>query len=332
MREMKTLKQLEAAWGELKEEILSRPLFLDNSEKAKKERWAWCENSVLEFAKVYFPDYVPSRYAKFHREWEAARRIENEPVLVMAFRGSGKSTYFTLLDPVHEIVYGKRNFMIFSSYNGEKSGRFTGRILAELLYNQRLKNDFGAFFTEGRRPALDHFSANVLGGGGKTVGVLAVSMGQDPRGFVHGPSRPDYVRLDDIQSCQRAKSRKYVKSSADWVMRDLIPALAVNYSCVIVATPLNTQCAASTLEKGTDEVCPVKTFKYPAEARGKPAWEAAFPASCLARLKRTIGSLAYAQEFLLVPAAIDERIFKEETIRGYAPEELSGLRFSYVFS
>lgn len=146
MREIKTLKQLEAAWGELKEEILSRPLFLDNSEKAKKERRARCENSVLEFAKVYSPDYVPSGYAKFHREWEAARRIENEPVLVMAFRGSGKSTYFTLLDPVHEIAYGKRNFMIFSSYNGEKSGRFTGRILAELLYNQRLKNDFGNFF------------------------------------------------------------------------------------------------------------------------------------------------------------------------------------------
>jgi predicted phage terminase large subunit-like protein len=332
MREIKTLKQLEAAWGELKEEILSRPLFLDNSEKAKKERRAKCEKSVIEFAKVYFPDYAPSEFAKFHKEWEAARRIENEPVLLMAFRGSGKSTYFTLLDPVHEIAYGKRNFMIFSSYNGEKSGRFTGRILAELLYNQRLKNDFGEFFEDGRRPALDHFAANVPGGGGKTVGVLAVSMGQDPRGFVHGPSRPDYVRLDDIQSRQRAKSRKYVRASCDWIMQDLIPALAANYSCVIAATPLNTQCVASTLEKGTDEVNPVRTFKFPAEARGKPTWEAAFPASRLARLKKTIGSLAYGQEFLLVPVALDERVFKEENIRGYALEELSGVRFNYVFS
>jgi predicted phage terminase large subunit-like protein len=115
-------------------------------------------------------------------------------------------------------------------------------------------------------------------------------------------------------------------------MQDLIPALAENYSCVIVATPLNTQCVASTLEKGTDEINPVRTFKYPAEVRGKPAWEAFFPASRLARLKKTIGSMAYAQEFMLVPIALDERIFKEESIKNYEPEELIGTRFAYVFS
>ncbi|MDR3123823.1 MAG: phage terminase large subunit, partial [Treponema sp.] len=63
-----------------------------------------------------------------------------------------------------------------------------------------------------------------------------------------------------------------------------------------------------------------------------PTWEAAFPASRLARLKRTIGSLAYGQEFLLVPIALDERIFKEESIKGYQQEEITGVRFAYVFS
>jgi predicted phage terminase large subunit-like protein len=332
MRAIKTVRELEKAWNELREEILARPLFLDNSAKAEEERKTKCEHNVLEFARTYFPDYVPSEFAKFHKEWEKIRTIEKEPVLLMAFRGSGKSTYFTLLDPIHEIAYGRRNFMLFSSYNEEKSGRFTGRILAELMYNQRLKNDFGEFIPAGKRPALDNFTVNVPGSGGKTVGVLAVSMGQDPRGFVHGPSRPDYVRLDDIQSRPRAKSRKFVKASIDWIMQDLIPALAENYSAVIVATPLNTQCVASTLEKGTDEIKPVKTYKFPSEIRGKPAWEAAFPASRLTRLKRTIGSLAYGQEFLLIPIALDERIFKEESIKGYAVEELSGIRFNYVFS
>jgi predicted phage terminase large subunit-like protein len=157
-------------------------------------------------------------------------------------------------------------------------------------------------------------------------------MGQDPRGLVAGPHRPDYVRLDDIQSRQRAKSRKFVRASVDWIMQDLIPALAENYSCVIAATPLNTQCVASTLAKGTDEINPVKTYKYPAERRGKPTWEAEFPASRLARIKRTVGSLNYAQEFLLIPIALDERIFKEESIKGYSPEEIKNIFFSYIFS
>ncbi|MDR1587295.1 MAG: phage terminase large subunit [Treponema sp.] len=332
MREIRTLKQLEAAWNELKEEILSRPLFIDNSDKAKADRKKRCENSIAEFGRTYFPDYVPAEFARFHREWEKVRRMENEPVLLEAFRGSGKSTFFTFLDPIHAIAYGKRNFMIFSSYNEEKSAVFTGRILLELMFNPRLKNDFGEFIPRGRPASLKRFTADVPGSGGRSVGVRAISIGQDPRGFVHGPNRPDYVRMDDIQSRQRARSRKFVRATIDWIMQDLIPALAENYSAVIVATPLNTQCVASTLEKGTDEINPVRTFKFPAEERGKPTWKEAFPAARLARLKRTIGSMAYAQEYLLIPVALDERIFKEESIRAYEPEELIGARFNYVFS
>jgi predicted phage terminase large subunit-like protein len=250
----------------------------------------------------------------------------------MAFRGSGKSTFFTLLDPIHEIAYGRRNFMIFSSYNEEKSAAFTGRILLELLYNPRLNHDFGEFIPEGHKPSLRRFTVDVPGSRGKSILVRAISIGQDPRGFVHGPSRPDYVRMDDIQSRQRARSRKFVNSTVDWIMKDLIPALADNYSAVIVATPLNTQCVASTLEKGSDEINPIKTYKYPAEERGKPTWKEWFPVTRLAKLKKTIGSSSYAQEYLLIPVALDERIFKEEYIKGYAPEELIGTRFNYVFS
>ena len=332
MRTIRTLKQLETAWNELKEEILSRPLFLDNSPQAKIDRKKKCENNIDDFSRTYFPEYVRKESAKFHKEWEKIRLIENEPVLLQAFRGSGKSTFFTLLDPVHEIAYGRRNFMIFSSYNEEKSEVFTGRILIELMYNQRLHNDFGVFFPDGKRPAMGKFTVHLPGSSGKKIGVRAISIGQDPRGYVHGPNRPDYVRMDDIQSRKRAKSRKFVREAIEWITQDLIPALAENYSAVIVATPLNTQCVASTLEKGTDDINPVTSYKYPAESRGKPTWKDEFPAIRLKRIKGAIGSMAYNQEYLLVPIALDEKIFKEEHIKGYAPEELRGLRFAYVFS
>jgi hypothetical protein len=133
--------------------------------------------------------------------------------------------------------------------------------------------------------------------------------------------------MDDIQSRKRSRSQKFVRESVEWVMQDLIPALAEGYSTVIVATPLNTQCVASTLEKGSDEINAVKTFKYPAEEKGKPTWKDYFPASRLAKLKKTIGSTAYAQEYLLIPVALDERIFKEESIKSYQQEELKTLHF-----
>ena len=334
MREIKTIKQMEAAWNELREEILSRPLFIDNSPKAKTERKKLCENNIDEFSKAYFPEYVRNESAKFHKEWEKIRLITNEPVLLQAFRGSGKSTFFTLLDPIHQIAYGKRNFMIFSSYNEDKSAVFTGRILLELMYNQRLRNDFGEFFLPKQHPGIRNFTAHIPGSGGKKIGVRAVSIGQDPRGFVHGPNRPDYVRLDDIQSRKRAKSRKFVRETIEWVTQDLIPALAEGYSAIIAATPLNTQCVASTLEKGTDDISAVKTFKFPAESRGKPTWKAEFPESRLAKLKKSIGTMAYNQEYLLIPVALDERIFKEEHIKAYAEEELKYIKndLAYTFS
>jgi predicted phage terminase large subunit-like protein len=220
--------------------------------------------------------------------------------------------------------------MIFSSYNDEKTAVFTGRILLELMYNPRLRNDFGTFFPDDKKPAIRRFKAHLSSG--KTVGVRAVSMGQDPRGFVHGPSRPDYVRLDDIQNRKRAKSRKFVKEAIEWITQDLLPALAENYSSIIVATPLNTQCVASTLEKGTDDINPVRTYKFPAEIQGKPAWKDAFPRSRLERIKKSIGTMAYNQEFLLIPIALDERIFKEEHIKRYSEEELVGSRIVCKYS
>jgi predicted phage terminase large subunit-like protein len=42
--------------------------------------------------------------------------------------------------------------------------------------------------------------------------------------------------------------------------------------------------------------------------------------------------MAYNQEYLLIPIALDERIFKEEHIKGYAEEELKGVFFSYVLT
>jgi hypothetical protein len=79
-------------------------------------------------------------------------------------------------------------------------------------------------------------------------------------------------------------------------MRDLIPALVVDYSALIVATPLNNQCVACTLEQGSDKLSTVKTYKYPAaEERRKPTWKEWFPAARLAKLKKTIDSTAYAR-------------------------------------
>jgi predicted phage terminase large subunit-like protein len=49
-------------------------------------------------------------------------------------------------------------------------------------------------------------------------------------------------------------------------------------------------------------------------------------------MKKNVGTMAYNQEFLLIPIALDERIFKEEHIRAYAPEEIIGIPAMYILT
>jgi hypothetical protein len=69
---------------------------------------------------------------------------------------------------------------------------------------------------------VKNFTADIPGTG-RTVRVRSISMGQDPRGFVHGPHRPDYVRHDNIQTFyQRIRSLCAERADAhrfDWAER-----------------------------------------------------------------------------------------------------------------
>jgi hypothetical protein len=211
---------------------------------------------------------------------------------------------FTLLGPLHSLA------------RGLNSAVFSGRILLEPLYNQRPIHGFGLTY-----PARE-----------KARGYAQFLWGKTREGLYTAPHRPGYVRMDGIQSRKRSRSQKFVREPVGRVTQDLIPALAEGYSAAVAAAPLNTQCVAPALEKGPDETSAVKAFKYPAEGRGRTAWKDRFPGARLAKLKRAVGPTAYAQEYLLIPAALDERIFKEETLKGYAPEELIELHFAYMFS
>jgi predicted phage terminase large subunit-like protein len=321
-------------WGRLAQEALARPTFEDDSEEARKKRLVSCERDLSLFASTYFPDHFRDAAAPFHKQWNDIATIRGEPVQVQAFRGAGKSTYFSLVDLVHRIAYGTARFIVLGSFTEEKARLFVARILLELMYNPRLQADFGAFFTPGQAKGSKAFVAH-SGLAKMSTRVQAISIGQDPRGLVYGAYRPDTIRLDDIQSSKRAKSRKFVRETVEWVKLALIPALEADYSMIVCSTPLNSACAAMTLEKGWDGQPGIKTFRFPAEdKRGKPAWPARFPKDRLERIKSTVGSLFYAQEFLLVPIPADETIFREEFFARsrYELDEIAGRSFDAIVS
>lgn len=196
LHKVKSESQFQENWEILASEILSRPTFEDNSPAAREKRKKLAKDSIWEMARIYFPDYVSKKPAKFHKSWEEIATINNEPCLIEAFRGAGKSTFFSFLDTVHKVLFSDYHFFLFSSYTEAKSKVFTGRILIEFKYNERLIADFGKLVPEGsERSAIGDFILKDPERKRRTK-IMACSIGQDPRGLVSGPYRPDYIRLD----------------------------------------------------------------------------------------------------------------------------------------
>lgn len=337
MLKIKTIKQFEDAFSKLVDEISSREIFLDNTESAKKERIEKSRKDILYFGKTYFTEYFRDKSPSFQKEWKKIKDIKNEPVLVMASRGFGKSTFFTFLDIVYRVIFGVDRFIVIGCYVVDKAAIFTSRILIELTYNQKIINDFGDIINNVKfknKRSYKHWSARSPITK-ERIDVKAFSIGQDPRGIVNGAYRPSCVRLDDIQSSKRAKSRKFVSESINWIFESLIPALEDNYSLIILATPLNNKCVASTLKNGDENkrIKKIKTFEYPAiNKNGRPLWEARFPLSRLEKLKSIIPVEIFDQEFILKPRKIEDRIFDTELFKKFYLNDILKIRFDLIVS
>jgi hypothetical protein len=332
-KRIKTLAQLERAWNLFRSEIEERKAFADNSVEAKNKRREHGKTDILFFAKTYFPEYFSKEWASFHKQWPKIALIKNEPILVTAMRGAGKTTFFAFLKPIHDIAYGLSHYKLISAYDYDRACLMTARILLELLYNPRLLSDFGSFFPDDKKPAVGFFVTQSQYKKDVSCAIQAISIGQSSRGMIWGAYRPDSATLDDIQTDKRARSKKWVSETLDWIFRGLIPAMHDDYHVTILATYLNTKCVASMLKNGGKingrEYRRVKVFEFPAQqngiADGHPTWAKEFSKKRLMVLKKTLGTLIYNQEYLLVPISEDGSIFPDEWIRYYVPGELNNI-------
>jgi len=236
------------------------------------------------------------------------------------------------LDPVHAILFGRARYLLFCSHTEEKSKRFSGRLLAELKYNRRIATDFGQIIGKNiDYTAIGHFEAQIPDTGFKAT-IQSVSIGQDPRGWVAGSRRPDYARLDDVQNRKLARNRKNVENTVQWITLDLIPAMAAKYNMVISATAVNNRDAVTELKKGTATRAPVRSHRFPAlTTKNTPAWPAMFPLARLNKLKETIGSREFSQEYLLNPIGNNDGV-QESWLVDYNPAEIAGKKYQLILS
>ena len=310
------------------------PFWQDSAEK-QAERLKRAAADPLYFCRNYLPHYFSHLPAPFH--YELVRLLEWRPVpvppsdaedrkpkpkntvvvpaVVAAPREFAKTTVCTFGYVLHQICFRRRHFIIIGSDTEDLASDLTSYICLELLYNQRLIQDFGELVKPNR--AVDDFvTAN-------NIRLKARGRGQRLRGLKHKQWRPDLIILDDLENDINVRNPAIVQQILDWVKAAVYPSLDAGGSLLIIGTILRWRSALHLMLTSNEEpYCYFQRRIYRAvQEDGSSLWEARHPVERLRVQKRLMGTLAFNREKMNEPAP-EGGFFKEEWVHYYHPDSL----------
>ena len=325
--------------------------FWEESAEKQAQRLKRAAADPLYFCRTYLPHYFSHMPAPFHHELvrlleqraagegtggipdlpeqstgrmpalpteNRKQKTENRvvvPAVVAAPREFAKTTVCTFGYVLHQICFKKRHFIIIGSDTEDLASDLTGYLYLELLYNERLHQDFGELVKANR--AVDDFVTS------NDIRVKSRGRGQRLRGLKHKQWRPDLVILDDLENDVNVRNPGIVQQILDWVKSAVYPALDAGGSLLIIGTILRWRSALHLMLTSPDEpYCHFQRRIYRAvQEDGSSLWEARHPAERLMKQKRFMGTVAFNREKMNEPTP-EGGFFREEWIHYYHPDIL----------
>lgn len=295
--------------------------FSDNSEAAKKERIVRGKGDRLWFFQTYMPHYFSKPFADFHREWNTLADIPDEPVFIAAPREHGKSAFWTLGIPVHDICHKISPFDLIVSDTEGLAADFNQFVQIEIEENERIRQDFGELTNPGNWESKDFTTRN-------GVRILARGRGQRVRGLRNRQHRVGRILIDDLENDKTARNPRLVKETVDWILEALINTVAEGGSMTMINNLISKRGVLA-------QMIDTKREDDPAQPRfisriykalsddNESLWPEVWPVKRLLKKRATIGSVRFNKEYNNDPKD-DDGMFREEWIRYYHPEEIVG--------
>ena len=175
------------------------------------------------FTRTYFPHYIRSEHeSEMHRHMfqrlpEITFSDKSETDAVAAPRGEAKSTLVTQMWSLWLIVNGYKHFGVIVMDSIDQAYPMLEAIKAELEFNPRLAMDFPEACGGGRVwQAGTIVTAN-------DVKVQVAGSGKKLRGLRHGPYRPDFAVLDDIENDEQVRNPDQRDKLESWLKKTILP-------------------------------------------------------------------------------------------------------------
>lgn len=289
--------------------------FEDDTPAKQSARKARGERDLLYFCATYLPHYFSTAFGDFHGEWQEITELRDQFALVGAPREHAKSTFFTLGNPVHKIVYRLRRFIWPLSDTHEQAAAFALAIKMELEENPRIKHDFGKLQT--KKWADDEFETS------NGVKVLARGRGDKVRGLRFRQYRPDMAIFDDMENDENVENPRLVKRLINWIRGSVLGSLGAGYSAIMVGNLFHPRSAICQLIADIDEENRPRYFSKVYAAildegtpHERPLWPANWPLSRLHRKRHDVGSYSFNKEYMN-RVAVEGSPFPEEQLRTF---------------
>lgn len=266
----------------------------------KRVRTELTTNSHMWFFHVYFANYVKYATADFQREMFALTEDETKKLdVIVAFRGSGKSTIMTMSYPIWAILGKQRKkFVVIIGQTQQQAKLHLTNLRRELEANSILRADLGPFEEKD-----EEWSSGSLVIPKHNARITALSTEQSIRGLRHGATRPDLIICDDVEDLASVRTREGRDKTHQWFVGDVVPCGDVTTKVVVVGNLLHEDSLIMRIKQDMQEGKLSGTFNaYPLVNKDeKTLWSGKYPsAASVAALKLTIGDeIAWQREYML---------------------------------
>lgn len=306
----------------------------DRMFKDRKVRRAITRESHLLFFNLYFAHYVTCATAPFH--FELFKLTEDESIknlVVVAFRGSGKSTLMTMSYALWAILgRQQKKFVLILCQTRSQAKQHMMNLKRELENNTLLKNDLGPFQEEN-----DEWGSTSLVFSRLNARITAASTEQSVRGLRHHQHRPDLIIGDDLEDLASTRTHEARQKTYDWLKGEALPAGDRQKTRVIlIGNFLHEDALLPRLKKEIMRGSIKGAFReYPlVRDDGTISWQGMYPTpESVEELRQQEGEEAFLREYQLKIISPDGQIVKQGWIQYYDPlnmPKLSDYRYTIL--
>jgi predicted phage terminase large subunit-like protein len=303
----------------------------DNIANNPKIKRALAKASHYWFFHLYLTNYIQYQTAQFQKELFAITEDEAiKNAVIVAFRGSAKSTIMSLSYPIWAMIGAqKKKHIIILTQTQQLCRLILTNIRHELENNLSLIKDFGPF-----KQISEEWNQNALTVSAYACRIAVVSCGEPIRGIRYHESRPDLLIFDDVEDLASVKTKEGRDKTFYWFDREVIPSAdVVKSKTIIIGNMLHEDSLMMKLKKAIlDGIFSALYRQIPLlDSLGNCLWPGKFPTKAsIDNLKKNMASeTTFEREFLLKYIPDSDSIINREHIVYYDsfPQDLN---FKYI--